>query len=319
MKAYITPHDFLNLDQERALLQEIGVELIEIDSEDPVEIGLQAKDGVALFVEYTRIPAETVKELDNCKIIMRYGIGFDNVDLVAAGQRGIYVCNVPRYCINEVADHTFSFLLAAARKLVSSNSAVHQGRWEFLSHRPIQCLAGKVLGLAGFGHIAQQVAKRAAGFDMNIITYDPWASAEALETYGVRAVTLEELLQTSDYLSLHVPLNEDTKHFVNRTSLQQMKHDVVIINTARGGLIDTLAVSEALAAGVIGGVCVDVLEQEPPAQNHPLIGMKGAIITPHSAYYSEESLPRLQLQAAEEVVRVLKGKAPQSPVNLKWM
>ncbi|HZG55540.1 C-terminal binding protein [Paenibacillus sp.] len=319
MKAYALPHDFPNLDQERQMLASVGVELTEIEATDPQDIARVAGDAVALFVQYTKITEETLSRLPQCKVILRYGIGVDNVDLEAAARYGIWVCNVPFYCINEVADHAFSFLLAAARKLIPSNRSVHEGKWDFLDYRPIQCLAGKTLGLAGFGRIARQVAKRAQAFDMHVIAYDPWAPAGAFDSAGVRSADLDELFGESDFLSLHVPLTDGTKHLINERSLAKMKDGVVIVNTARGGLIHTEDAANGIETGKIGALCVDVLEQEPPDGSHPWIGLEQVLITPHSAYYSEESLPRLQRQAAEEVLRVLGGERPASPANAKWM
>jgi len=319
MRAYALPHDFPNLDQERRMLASIGVELIEIEATDPSNIARIAGDAVALFVQYTKVTEETLSRLPQCKVILRYGIGVDNVDLEAAARYGIWVCNVPFYCINEVADHTFSFLLAAARKLIPSHRSVHEGKWDFLHYRPLQCLAGKTLGLAGFGRIARQVAKRAQAFDMHVIAYDPWAPTDAFESAGVRSAELDELFEMSDFLSLHVPLTDGTKHMIDERSIAKMKDGVVIVNTARGGLIHTEDAATGIATGKIGALCVDVLEQEPPDARHPWIGMEQVLITPHSAYYSEESLPRLQRQAAEEVIRVLGGERPASPANAKWM
>ncbi|BBI35469.1 C-terminal binding protein [Cohnella abietis] len=319
MKAYALPHEFSDLHQERQILKEIGVELIELTVNKSDEIIREAADGVALFVQYTPITAEIIEGLQHCQVIIRYGIGFDNVDLLAAAKRGIWVCNIPHYCMDEVADHTFALLLGASRKLTVCNESVHKGEWDFLQHRPIQCLAGKTLGLAGFGQIAQMVAKRAKAFDMKIITHDPWASPEALAHYDVRAVTRDELFATSDYLSLHMPLNEDTRYFVSADTLNQMKEGVVIVNTARGALVNIEDAAAAVVEGKIGVLCLDVLEQEPPSVDNPLIGHSNVILTPHSAYYSEESLPRLQRLAGEEAARVISGALPNSPVNASYM
>ncbi|QGQ94110.1 C-terminal binding protein [Paenibacillus psychroresistens] len=318
MKAYITPHDFPNLDQETKMLAELGVELELINSVDPKVIAEKAKDGVALFVQYTKIPQETIEQLDQCKIILRYGIGYDNIDLQAAGKKGIYVSNVPHYCGDEVADHTLAFMLTAARKLIAINAGVHAGGWSFMQHRPIYSLARKTLGLIGCGYIAQKVASRAKAFGMDIVAYDPWLAQDKAAAMGIELVSLEELCARADFVSLHLPLSAETYHFVNKALVAKMKDSVIIMNTARGALVNAADMREALLDNKIGMICLDVLETEPPEANHPLIGLEGAILTPHSAYYSEESLPALQKMAVEEVARVIRGERPLSPVNLKW-
>ncbi|MBP1995720.1 C-terminal binding protein [Paenibacillus eucommiae] len=319
MRAYALTHDFPNLNIERSLLSALGVSLIEINSLESEEWIEQVKDGVALFVQYSKVDSQMIEQLDHCRIILRYGIGFDNVDLQAAGKKGIYVCNVPRYCGEEVAEHTLCLLLAAARRLIPMANDVQAGEWRFLQHRPIVSLAGKTLGLAGCGYIAQLVAARARAFGMNIIGYDPYMSASQALHLNIHLVSLEELWERSDMISLHVPSTPETYHLINADSLARMKPDVIIVNTARGSLVDAQAVRHALDADTIGGIALDVLEEEPPKGDHPLVHAAGAIVTPHCAYYSEESLPRLQQMAGEEVVRVLSGNRPQSPVNLKWI
>jgi len=319
MKAVITPHGFPNVNQEKALLAEIGVELEEIKSLDPQEIGELSRDAEVLFVQYAKITKDTIVQLEKCKVIIRYGIGVDNVDLEAAAAKGIYVCNVPHYCGDEVADHTFCLMLAAARKLVSVSRQVQDGNWDFINQLPIYSLAGHVLGLIGCGYIAQKVAVRAQAFGMQVVAYDPWLRSDLADKLNIKLVELEQLCAQSDYISLHIPLTSDTHHFVDAHLMAMMKTGVVLINTARGGLIDEQAAKQALESGHVGMICLDVLEQEPPQDNHPLIDAPQAIITPHMAYYSEASLPRLQKLAAEEAVRVLRGKPPLAPVNAKWM
>lgn len=248
MKAYATPHDFPNLDQETKLLAEIGIELEQIDSVDPRTIGEKFKDGVALFVQYTKIPRETIEQLAQCKIILRYGFGNDNIALQAAGERGIHVCNVPHYCGNEVADHTVSFMLAAARKLVQLNKSVHNGSWSFLQHKPLYTLSGKTLGLIGCGNIAQKVAFRSKAFGMEVIAYDPWLSADTAAALGIELVSIDELCTRGDFVSLHLPLSEETHHLVNKALIAKMKDSVIIINTARGPLVQVEDIRDALLA-----------------------------------------------------------------------
>jgi len=318
MKAYATPHNFPHLDQERAILSELGVDLLELKTSDPEEIGTLAKDAVALFVQYTKIPEAALRQLENCRVIVRYGIGYDNIDLKSAGEQGIYVCNVPHYCGEEVADHTMSLLLASARKLVQQNDFVRNGEWSFLDRVAVPSLSHSVLGLVGLGYISRHVVRRAQAFGMKVVAYDPWFPKDQAKALQVELVDFTELCGLADFISLHVPLTDDTQYLIRKETIASLKDGAVIINTARGGLIQEADVAEAIKSGKLGMVCLDVLEQEPPSPTHPLVGLDNVILTPHSAYYSELSLPRLQRLAAEEVERVLRGKNPNSAVNLKW-
>lgn len=319
MKAYALPHEFPDLQTERKILAEIGVELIEIEDRDPLLMAEQAGGGIALFVQYTLIDEAFIERLERCRIILRYGIGFDNVDVRAAARKGIVVSNVPHYCGSEVAEHTMALMLAAARQLIPVHRGVVDGVWDYMRHRPIGSLSGKVLGLIGCGHIARMVAKRACSFDMRVVGYDPFVPAKLAEEEGIELIEINKLWEISDFLSLHVPLLPETRHLINRNTLALMKDGIIIVNTARGALVHSEDARAGLQSGKIGAIGLDVLEEEPPGEGHPLLGMERAIVTPHCAYYSEQSLPRLQRMAAEEVCRVLRGDPPQSSVNGKWM
>ncbi|WP_229750751.1 C-terminal binding protein [Paenibacillus nasutitermitis] len=315
---YATPHHFPHLNQERAILSQLGVDLLELKTNDPEEIGALAKDAVALFVQYTWISEATIRQLEQCQVIVRYGIGYDNVDLKSAGEQGIYVCNVPHYCGEEVADHTMSLLLAAARKLVKQNDLVKNGEWSFVDRIAVPSLSSSVLGLVGLGYISRHVVRRAQAFGMKVVAYDPWFPKDQANALQVELVDFTELCGLADFVSLHVPLNDETKYLIRKETIASLKDGAVIINTARGGLIHEEDVAEAIHSGKLGMVCLDVLEQEPPSPSHPLIGLENVILTPHSAYYSDRSLPRLQKMAAEEVERVLRGEDPKNAVNRKW-
>jgi D-3-phosphoglycerate dehydrogenase len=256
--------------------------------------------------------------MECCKVIVRYGIGFDNIELAAAGKKGIYVCNVPHYCSEEVADHTLALILAAARKLIQIDTNVRSGNWEFMNSGSILCLNGKTLGLMGCGQIAKRVAARALAFGMKVIGFDPWVDRTALQDVGIEKVELAELCRRSDAISLHLPLNENTHHIVNAELLRQMKEGLILVNTSRGGLVNAQDLAVAIDEKRIAVACLDVLEQEPPQAEHPLMNRENVILTPHYAYFSDESLPRLQALAAEEVSRVLRGQEPFFPVNRKW-
>ncbi len=305
---------FPNLDPARAVLSKIGAQLNLAEEAKPEAIMRVAKDADALFATYAKITADMIRQMTRCRIISRFGIGVDNVDIPAATERGIVVTKVPDYCIDEVSDHAMALLLAAVRKIPLANSMVHAGRWEMPAVVPIHRLRGTVLGLMGFGRIPQLVAPKAQSFGMQVVSYDPYVPKGVFENAKVRGVEFKELLKISDYISIHSPLLPETTGLFNAEAFRQMKPHAYLINTARGPIVDEAALAAALDAGQLAGAALDVMAKEPP-QNSPLLGRPNVIVTPHTSFYSEESLVDLQTKAAEEVVRVLQGQAPRNPVN----
>jgi D-3-phosphoglycerate dehydrogenase len=305
---------FPNLDPASAVLSKIGAELRLADQPNPEAILRVAKDADALFATYAKITAEMIRQMTRCRIISRFGIGVDNVDIPAATERGIVVTKVPDYCIDEVSDHTMALLLAAVRKIPFANSMVHAGKWEMPAVVPIHRLRGTVLGLMGFGRIPQLVAPKAQSFGIRVVSYDPYIPKEVFERANVQSVEFPELLKISDYISIHSPLLPETQGLFNADAFRQMKPHAYLINTARGPIVDEAALARALDAGQLAGAALDVMPKEPPTSS-PLFGRPNVIITPHTSFYSEESLVDLQTKAAEEVVRVLKGEAPKNAVN----
>jgi D-3-phosphoglycerate dehydrogenase len=273
-----------------------------------------ARDADALLATYAKITAEMIRQMTRCRIISRFGIGVDNVDIPAASERGIVVTKVPDYCIDEVSDHTMALLLSAVRKIPFANSMVHAGKWEMPAVVPIHRLRGTVLGLVGFGRIPQLVAPKAKSFGMRVVSCDPYIPKEVFERAGVDSVEFGELLKISDYISIHSPLLPETQGLFNADAFRQMKPSAYLINTARGPIVDEAALAQALDAGQLAGAALDVMPKEPTTDS-PLFGRANVIITPHTSFYSEESLVDLQTKAAEEVVRVLQGEAPKNPVN----
>jgi D-3-phosphoglycerate dehydrogenase len=255
-----------------------------------------------------------IRQMARCRIISRFGIGVDNVDIPAATERGIVVTKVPDYCIDEVSDHAVALLLAAVRKIPFANSMVHSGRWEMPAVVPIHRLRGTTLGLVGFGRIPQLVAPKAQAFGMRVVAFDPYIPKAVFDSAKVESVDFPQLLKTSDYVSIHAPLLPETQGLFNADAFRQMKRHAYLINTARGPIVDEAALAQALDAGQIAGAALDVMTKEPPTGS-PLLGRPNVIITPHTSFYSEESLNDLETKAAEEVVRVLKGEAPRNPVN----
>ena len=305
---------FPNLDPAREVLSAIGAQLQMASEPTPEAIVRAAAAADALLVTYARITAEMIPRMARCRIISRFGIGVDNVDLAAATQAGIVVTKVPDYCIDEVSDHAMALLLALVRKIPLANGQVHAGRWEMKAVVPIHRLRGSVLGLVGFGRIPQLVAPKAKAFGIQVVASDPYVPSEVFTRAGVERVDFGDLLKISDYISIHSPLLPETRNLFNADAFRQMKPTAYLINTARGPIVDEAALAHALDQRQLAGAALDVMPQEPPVGS-PLLGRDEVILTPHTSFYSEESLVELQIKAAEEVVRVLTGQPPRNPVN----
>ena len=317
MSAYlvvVSDSVFPTLDPARAVLSAIGAELQVAQEPTPEAIVRAAAGADALLVTYAKITAEMIRQMTRCRIISRFGIGVDNVDIPAATERGIVVTKVPDYCIDEVSDHALALLLALVRKIPFSSAQVHAGKWAMSAVVPIHRLRGSVLGLVGFGRIPQLVAPKAKAFGVRVVAFDPFVPPEVFTRADVERVDFRQLLKISDYVSIHSPLLPETRNLFNDEAFRQMKPTAYLINTARGPIVDEAALARALDAGELAGAALDVMPQEPPVDS-PLLGRDSVIITPHTSFYSEESLVDLQVKAAEEVVRVLGGQAPRNPVN----
>ncbi len=310
----VTDTVFPNLNAASAVLSKVGAELRLSKAPTPEAILEVARDADAVLTTYAKMPAEVVNALTRCRIISRFGIGVDNVDLAAATAKGIVVTKVPDYCIDEVSDHAMALLLAIVRKIPFSNAGVQAGRWEMPTVVPIHRLRGRTLGLVGFGRIPQLVAPKAKAFGLKVVTFDPYVPKPVLAQAGVEHLEFKELVKVSDYISLHCPLTPETRHLFNAEVFGLMKPGSYLVNTGRGPLIDEAALAQALDKGQLAGAALDVVEKEPPSGS-PILGRDNVILTPHTAFYSEESLLELETKAAEEVVRVLNGQAPLNPVN----
>ena len=296
------------------MLSAIGAD-VQLASQPTSEEILKIAAGAdALLVTYAKITADMIGRMTRCRIISRFGIGVDNVDLAAATHAGIVVTKVPDYCLDEVSDHAMALLLALVRKIPLANARVQAGRWEMKAVVPIHRLRGTVLGLVGFGRIPQLVAPKAKSFGLRVMACDPFAPPELLAREGVEQVDFAELLAQSDYVSIHAPLLPETRNLFNADVFRQMKPTAYLINTARGPIVDETALARALDEGQLAGAALDVMPQEPPVGS-PLLGRDNVIITPHTSFYSEESLLELQRKAAQEVAAVLTGNVPKNPVN----
>ena len=313
----VTDSPFPNLDPATQVLSELNAELKLAKGTTQEDILAIAREADGLLVTYAKVPAQVIEQLKRCKVIARFGIGVDSVDIDAATRAGIIVTNVPEYCEDEVSDHAMALLLSLIRKIPFANKQTHAGVWSMPAVVPIHRLRGSVLGLAGFGKIPRLVAVKAQAFGLQVQTYDPYVSSETAAKLGVKLVSLPELLKTSDYISIHAPLTPETDRMFNADAFRQMKRSALLVNTARGPLVDVEALVDALDNKLIAGAALDVLPQEPPPSNFRLLGRDDVILTPHTSFYSEESLVELQTKAAQQVALVLSGKEPRYPINLK--
>jgi len=311
----VTDSPFPSLDLAKAALRRLDPELRMAKSASAEDILAVARDADAVLVTYAKLPGDLLRQLRRCKAIGRFGLGVDNIDLAAAGQLGITVTYVPDYCMHEVSDHALALLLALARKIPRSNALVQAGRWEMSALVPIHRLAGRVLGLVGFGNIPRTLAPKARALGLRIVAHDPYVSPQALSAAAVEGMSLDHLLEISDIVSIHAPLTPATRGLFNAEVLQKMKKGALLINTARGPLVDEAALVAALDSGRLGGAALDVVAVEPLPKDSKLIGRDNVILTPHTAFYSLEALNELQTKCAADVARVLSGEPPVYPVR----
>lgn len=298
---------------ERELLEPL-VDVQLCTSEEPQKLRECLRKAAAVITCTTRFDEAMIDQMIHCKVIVRTGVGVDNIPLAYAKAKGIYVCNVPNYCTDEVADHTFALILSLLRKIVVTANATRAGKWygsETLT--PLPRLRGLTIGMLGFGRIAQEVARRALAFNLRLIVFDPFVSDEVIKgAQGVR-VELMELYRNADIISVHLPLTQETRYLIGEKALSEMKPTAFLINTSRGALIDWAALLRALETRQIAGAALDVLEHEPPV-NFREFQRDDLIITPHMAYFSDQAFADLRSQSVEEVLRVLRGEGPRHPV-----
>lgn len=318
---FIADHDYGDADIERAIAERAGFALVEGHCKSEDEVIERGRDADAVLAQYVRIGARAIEAFTRCQVIARYGTGVDIVDVDAATRRGIQVTNAPSdWCADEVADHAISLWLAAARKICAYDRATRAGEWRWQTGQPIHRLRGRVFGLLSFGAIARLVAERARAFGVEVWAHDPFVEPEVIARYDVRPVSFDELVAGSDYLVIQAPLTASTHHLFTRETLRRMKPTAILINTARGPIVEDAALHAALTQGWIAGAALDDLEEEPAKQRewraiNPLFQLSNVVITPHAAYYSEESITSVRRIATDEAVRVLTGQAPTSPVN----
>ncbi len=313
-KVVVTDSVFPSLDPERAVLRGLADVQLAPSKEEAV-LREVARDADALLNCYAPLSRDLIASLRRCRVIARYGIGVDTVDLGAASAAGIMVTNVPDYCIDEVSDHALALILALTRGVARALLATRAGAWDVGVVRPLHRLRGRTLALVGFGRIARALGAKAAPLGLRVLAYDPYVGPEAISAGGAEPVDLSTALREADILSIHVPLTEETLHLIDQRALAAMKPTALLVNTSRGAVVDTAALAMALRAERLAGAGLDVLETEPPSAEVELLRLANVIVTPHVAFYSEESLLELQTRAAEEVARVLRGERPRSLVN----
>jgi D-3-phosphoglycerate dehydrogenase len=311
----VTDSVFPSLDPAMAALARVDPQMRMAKSVAADDVLAVARDADAILVTYAKLPGELLRQLTRCKAIGRFGLGVDNIDVKTAAELGIVVTYVPDYCMQEVSDHAMALLLALARKIPLSNTLVQLGRWEMPAVVPLRRLSGQVLGLIGFGNIPRALVPKAKAFGLNVIAHDPYASKELFASANVEAVSFEVLLARADFVSVHAPLTPATRGLLNAAAFAQMKKGAMIVNTARGPLIDEPALIAALDNGHLGGAALDVVASEPLPKNSSLLGRDNLILTPHTAFYSVEALEELQTKCAADVARVLSGEPPLYPVK----
>jgi D-3-phosphoglycerate dehydrogenase len=317
----IADYDFGDVNIERAIIEGAGFELVAAQCKSEDEVIEQGRDADGVLAQYARVGARAINAFTRCRVIARYGTGVDIVDVDAATKRGIQVTNVPNdWCADEVADHAVSLWLAAARKICEYDQATRRGEWRWQTGQPIWRLRGRVFGLLSFGSIARNIAQRVKPFGVDIWVHDPFVDVSEITRREARPVSFDELVEGSDYLIIQAPLTQETRHLFNRETLRRMKKTAILINTARGPIVEDGAIYQALTEGWIAGAAFDDIEEEPAKQRdwravNPLFQLSNVIITPHAAYYSEESIGTVRRIASEEAVRVLSGLPSRSPVN----
>lgn len=314
----ITDSDYPDTKVEAEVLEKVGARVERFNSKSDDDVIRFAGEADALLNQYAPITEKVFRSLDRLKIVVRYGVGIDNIDVEAATRAGVLVCNVI-YDITDVADHTLALLLASWRRLKSIDNFVFEGKWDWKLIGPLPRFSGSTVGIIGYGKIGKLVARRLKGFDVRVLVYDPYVEGKEIVEDGFTPKGLEELLRESDAVTLHVPLTKETYHLINERSFQMMKDGAILVNTCRGKVVDTGALISALKSGKISYAGLDVLEEEPPSKQllEELKECSNIILTPHTAWYSNQSLYEVRFKAASQIVQLFEGKIPQYLVNRK--
>lgn len=303
---------FPNVDIEREILGAVGATVIDARHLSDAEIARACRDADAILSDYFACDEALIGSLQRCKVIGSYGVGYDQIDVAAADVRNIQVTNNPEYCIDEMAEHTIAMLLAAWRRIPAYDRHVREGGWDYTSQPAPRRLRGATLGVVGFGRIGRAVATLGAGLGMRVIVHDPYL-VQAQTDADLK--TLEELLSTADVVTLHLPLSPTTRGMLGAEQLAKIRPHAGVINTARGALLDDLALAAALRTGALAWAAIDAFDPEPPPPSHPLLSAPNVVLSPHAGFYSSDSLIAAQSNAAHEVLRVLQGESPLHAVG----
>jgi D-3-phosphoglycerate dehydrogenase / 2-oxoglutarate reductase len=317
VKIVITDYRFPDVEQERRAVEAAGGTLVAGQATNEEQVAELCRDADGVLNARAPVTRQAIAAMHRCRIIVRYGIGVDTVDVAAATERGIFVANVPDYCLDEVSDQAFALLLMLSRQMIPAIALAREDAWPVSKMPPLQRLRGQTCGLVGCGRIGSLLAAKVKPLGMNVIIHDPYLNGERAREMGVELVSFDALLSRADFISLHAPLTDETHHLFGATAFARMKKNASIINTARGGLIDEVALLAALDAGQIFGAGLDVLESETvvtPVRTalvrHPKI-----IVTAHTAWISQQARATLQLRAIEQVLACLRGELPYGLVN----
>lgn len=312
----ITDYNFQDTAIEREIFNEAGIDVVEGDVQSPEGVveAATTHDVDALLIQFADVTDAVFEALPDLRAVGRYGIGYDTIDVRSATKHGVPVLNVPAYCIDEVAEHALALVLACERNVSAFDTQVQGGTWDWKEGRPLFRVGGRTLGLVGFGKIPRTLVEKAAGFDFELLVYDPYVDAQEIEAHGGEKVTFGELLAESDIISVHTPLTDETESLFDADAFERMQDDAVLVNTSRGAVVDTEALYSALVAGELRRVGLDVMPQEPP-DDTPLFDLDDAIVTPHTAWYSEDSIHNLRGSIATDVVRAIRGDEPEHAVN----
>lgn len=313
-KVVLTDNIFPDLDIENEMLSEIDAELVEVT--DPSTLADAVKDADAVINTYAQMTPEIIGGMENCKLIIRNGIGVNTIDVDACNAKGIMVANIPTYCIEEVATHAITLMLTLNRKIFLYNRTVREGIWDVKEGMKINSTVGATLGLVGFGRIPRLINDRAQALGMKVLAYDPFVTAENAAEAGATKAEMDQIIAESDFISIHCPLIPDTRGMFNYEVFQKMKDSAYLINTARGPIVNEPDLVRALEEGLIGGAGLDVLMEDKGQTDHPLYKFENCIITPHAAWYSETSILRRRTQTVDSVIEVLTGSGePHSFLN----
>ncbi|MSR56938.1 MAG: C-terminal binding protein [Planctomycetaceae bacterium] len=316
MKVVVTDYTFASLEIERSILEPLGLTLVAGQCKTPAQLIDLVHDADFVITQFAPVNAAVIAAMQRAQIIVRYGIGVDNVDLAAARERGIPVCNVPEFCIDEVADHTLAFILALTRQVVSHCNHVRGGQWGLaVPISSFRTLRDQTVGVVGFGRIGRAVAGRLLAFKSRVLVSDPVVSADDVRATGCTPVGLPLLLAESDVVTLHCPSTPATRKLINADALTQMKTGSLLVNLSRGDVVDTAALVAALQSGRLGGAALDVCDPEPIPADSPLLKMGNVVVAPHVASVSEKAVRNLRETAAELVARRFRGETLGSIVN----